>query len=58
MDVDYTNQSGPIIPINQNQILANTARRASTVKKAKRNTLPKNSAQQGRPREHQKEQVV
>ena len=30
MDVDYTNQSGPIIPINQNQILANTARRAST----------------------------
>ena len=30
MDVDYTNISGPIIPINQNQILANTARRAST----------------------------
>ena len=29
MDVDYTNISGPIIPINQNQILANTARRAS-----------------------------
>lgn len=30
MDVDYTNISGPIIPINQNQILVNTARRAST----------------------------
>jgi hypothetical protein len=30
MDVDYTNISGPIIPINQNQILTNTARRSST----------------------------
>ena len=29
MDVDYTNLSGPIIPVNQSQILAGTARRAS-----------------------------
>jgi hypothetical protein len=29
MDVDYSNESGPIIPVNQNQILENTAIRAA-----------------------------
>ena len=29
MDVDYNNASGPVIPVNQNQILENVAVRAA-----------------------------